>query len=142
MAAAIAGDEAVTTPQGWTPYQDGTSGHQGDASFDSEPHRKAKIGIALAYVLRAGEEGITWRELSAITGWHHGQASGALSNLHRTGYITRLADRRDRCGIYVVLDKVGDRETRPYHRNPRRPPEGMEAILEELAQLMHQINNR
>lgn len=42
-------------------------------------------------------------------GWHHGQASGALSVLHKTGYVARLTEVRERCKVYVHPDFVGGR---------------------------------
>jgi DNA-binding transcriptional regulator YhcF (GntR family) len=59
---------------------------------------------------RAGERGLTWRDLAALTGWHHGTTSGVLSNLHRAGRIARLAERRQRSKVYVLPDQVGDRD--------------------------------
>lgn len=105
----------------WEPYADGTSGHSGDASLDAEPQRRRNIDRAMRLVRRAGRQGITWRELAERTGWHHGQASGALSNLHRSGLAVRLAERRHRCGVYVAPEHVQGREQRPYGRK-RRPP--------------------
>jgi predicted transcriptional regulator len=45
--------------------------------------------------------GITWKELSEITGLHHGTASGVLSVLHKAGRIARLKESRDGCKVYV-----------------------------------------
>lgn len=75
--------------------------------------RQAVIVTMLGNV---GPSGMTWLEVAARTGWHHGQASGALSTLHKIGRIARLQDRRDRCHIYVLPEHVGDRETRPAGR--------------------------
>jgi DNA-binding MarR family transcriptional regulator len=62
-------------------------------------------------------EGLTWRELSDRTGWHHGTASGALSVLHKEGLIARLEERRDRCQIYVLPEFVLGREVTNYQPN-------------------------
>jgi hypothetical protein len=60
---------------------------------------------------QAGPMGLTWQELARIQGWHHGQASGALSGLHKTGRIVRLTLRRKRCAIYVASRHVNGRAT-------------------------------
>lgn len=54
--------------------------------------------------------GLTWKELSEITNWHHGQASGALSVLHKAGLIARLVERRNKCAIYVAPEFVNGRK--------------------------------
>jgi hypothetical protein len=88
-------------------------------SEKAEPGRRAVIEIVREELVEAGRRGLTWRELSAILGMHHGQASGALSNLHRTGGAVRLAEARERCGVYVSPENVGDRPWRA-HRSNRR----------------------
>lgn len=37
---------------------------------------------------------------------HHGQVSGALSNLHRKGHVFMLRQKRDRCHPYVHWSHV------------------------------------
>lgn len=111
----------------WEPYGDGTSGHQGDSSQAAEPVRRAFIDTAFIEVSRAGIAGITWRELSQKCKVHHGQASSALSNLHRSGSIMRLQEKRDGCGIYVVPRCTMDRPTVPYRR--RSPATREQAVL-------------
>lgn len=68
-------------------------------------------------VHRAGIDGLTWKDLSERTGWHHGTASGALSVLHKAGKIARLSERRDKCQIYVTPENVLGRETADYQPN-------------------------
>ena len=68
-------------------------------------------------VHRAGIDGLTWRDLSEETGWHHGTASGALSVLHKAGKISRLSERRDKCQIYVTPENVLGRPTSDYTPN-------------------------
>jgi hypothetical protein len=55
--------------------------------------------------------------LADICGWHHGQASGALSDLHKAGLIARLVERRNRCSVYVLPEHVGGRATAAHGRN-------------------------
>lgn len=65
--------------------------------------------------------GATYAEVGRTFGWHHGQASGVLSVLHKTGHVARLADvRRDRCAVYVLPEHVQDRATAPYRPNRAR----------------------
>lgn len=67
----------------------------------------------LTLLSEAGGRGATVaevREALADEG-HHGTISGALSNLHRDGVIARLADKRDRCKIYVAPPFVYNRRT-------------------------------
>jgi predicted transcriptional regulator len=66
--------------------------------------------------------GLTWKELSQITGLHHGTASGVLSVLHKTGRIARLKESRDGCKVYVdvsfiegrVVEKQGRKKCCPH----------------------------
>lgn len=61
----------------------------------------------------SGSFGMTWKDLSDFTGWHHGTASGALSVLHKVEKICRLTDKRDKCKIYVMPEYVNDRPIEP-----------------------------
>lgn len=59
---------------------------------------------ALSLLKYANVNGLTWKELAAETGWHHGTASGVLSVLHQSGAVVRLYKARNRCKIYVHQD--------------------------------------
>lgn len=115
------------------PYADGTFGQQGEASTDAEPDRSRRIVAAVRAVSQAGYRGLIWRELAADWNVHHGVASSALSNAHRNGHIVRLRNRRDKCGIYVTPENVGERDVVP-HRTNRRPgpPKPDRAILTKV----------
>lgn len=76
----------------------------------------ARLSFALDLVSRAGPFGLTWNELGALADWHHGKASGVLSNLHKMGSIARLHDRRGRCKIYVTPENVLGRLTERHGR--------------------------
>jgi hypothetical protein len=65
------------------------------------------------------EAGLTVADIREWTGWHHGQASSALSVLHKEGKIARLTERRDRCAVYVLPEYVDGRETAPHGRQKR-----------------------
>ena len=117
------------------PYA-GTSGWQGsEASHDRAIHDDAsgatgnRQEIALWFVATSIERGITWRELGDIKGWHAGQSSGALSNLHKVGLIVRLKERRNRCSVYVLPSFVGDRELSPFKNEGKTKDELCKLIL-------------
>jgi hypothetical protein len=75
-------------------------------------------------VWTGGIGGLTWKELGVLAGMHHGQASGALSVLHKEGRIARLTERRNRCAVYVLPEYVQGRETSPHGgKGPRLTPE-------------------
>lgn len=93
-----------------------TAGHAGSDTSRERAEREARDGTVgarqrktLDLLSQARVRGLTWKDLSDATGWHHGQSSGVLSVLHKTGAIERLAARRDRCLIYVSPEYVGDR---------------------------------
>lgn len=106
-----------------TPYG-GTSGWSGSETSreraekaDADGTTSQRQSQTLDIVSSCGSRGITWRELSARQGWHHGTASGVLSVLHKTGHLARLTQRRDRCQIYVLPVHVDGRETAPFRPN-------------------------
>ena len=104
-----------------TPYA-GTSGWSGSESSRERAIQQDKDGTTAnrqTLTLRiiweeAKYEGITWKELSDRTGWHHGSASGVLSVLHKEGLIVRLKDRRGKCAIYISPAHVNGRERSAY----------------------------
>lgn len=71
-----------------------------------------KLALTMLAILR--HEGITWAELANLANVHHGTASSALTNLHKAGRITRLAERRGRSQIYVLPEHVAGRDQKPY----------------------------
>ena len=100
-----------------TPYA-GTSGWSGSETSKERAGKADKDGttflrqkVTLDYIKYYESYGVTWKELSDLTGWHHGSASGVLSVLHKEGYIVRLKDRRNRCAIYVHPVYLQGRET-------------------------------
>ena len=99
------------------PYA-GTSGWRGsEASHDravtddADGTTSKRQKETLVFLGAAGIRGLTWKDLSEITGWHHGQSSGCLSVLHLEGLVARLKERRNRCSIYVLPAFVNGRET-------------------------------
>lgn len=114
------------------PYA-GTSGWSGsDGSReraereDGDGTTKDRQDAVLAALHAEGRYGVTWRDMAAREGWHHGQASAALSVLHKDGVIARLAERRDRCHIYVLPKHVDGRDVEDHggRRKPDYQPHG------------------
>jgi hypothetical protein len=70
----------------------------------------------LNFIARRKWSGATWKEVSSVLGIHHGQSSGALSNLHKAGRVARLDLKRGKCAVYVHPDFVEGRTVKPYGR--------------------------
>lgn len=105
------------------PYA-GTSGWSGSdtselraRSEDANGTTAKRQRIVLDYARQQQSLGITWKDLADLFGWHHGQASGALSVLHKAGELDRLAETRSRCKVYVLPRYVNDRPTEPHKSN-------------------------
>jgi hypothetical protein len=87
-------------------------------------------------IARQTGHGMTWKELADATGWHHGQASGVLSNLHQEGIIDRLTVRRHNCLVYVNPRYVEGRPMSPFRHRARLTAEqkdGLEATEARIA---------
>lgn len=109
------------------PYA-GTSGWSGSRTSESRAIAADDSGLTsirqqavLDLLDDAEADGLTWRELGALTGWHHGTASGVLSVLHKGGIIARLSQQRDGCKVYVLPQRVGGRQAEPQGRNRKCP---------------------
>jgi hypothetical protein len=86
--------------------------YAGTAGFVSQPasaqraQSEARSGEATARAravlahLEAHPTGLTWKELATLMNLHHGQISGALSNLHKSGHVFMLHAQRNRCHPY------------------------------------------
>ena len=99
-----------------TPYA-GTSGWSGSETSKERAIREDKDGTTsqrqedtLCDLFDAGYDGLTWHELAELHGWHHGQASGVLSVLHKADLVVRLKERRGKSAVYVVPAYVKGRE--------------------------------
>jgi hypothetical protein len=68
---------------------------------------------ALRLLKSKGITGLTWKELSTETGWHHGTTSGILSVLHMSGAIVRTYTVRNRCKVYVHQNFKDDVKIEP-----------------------------
>lgn len=120
-------DMQAMDPPLMVPYGNTGSGHAGNASSRERQVREDASGMtqsrqkaALAAVEMAMSHGITSAELEDYLKIGHGQASSALSHLHRAGRIKRIKDRRKTQEIYVLADYVGDRKESPYNPRPEQ----------------------
>ena len=90
------------------PYN-GTGGFaKGSPTSQERAMREASSGAlsrrqqaVLAYLEGCGQIGATWQEAGEQLGLHHGQISGALSNLHRAGLVFQVLTKRNKCLPYV-----------------------------------------
>jgi hypothetical protein len=78
----------------------------------------ARQQATLAWLERQERDGSTIAELSLAKNWHHGQASGALSVLNKTGDIVRLKHRRKGQSIYVLPQHIDGRDVAAQRQNP------------------------
>jgi len=115
----------------------GTSGWSGSETSrdraitaDTSGQTTERQQRVLSLLRRAGQYGMTWKELGEETGWHHGTASGALSVLHKAGKIERLSQTRLRSQIYVMPENVQGRQTQDY-----RPNVGARLLVEILEEI-------
>jgi hypothetical protein len=106
------------------PYPNAGSGHASNDTSRERQEREDASGMtatrqakALAWVEAAGANGLIVAEVERMLGVGHGQASSALSHLHRAGKVVRLRDRRHKQELYVHPDFVNGRRESPY--NPR-----------------------
>lgn len=106
----------------------GTSGWSGSETSFQRAIREDNNGVTasrqtqvLQYLDYVQYQGATWRELATEFNWHHGQASGVLSVLHKEGAIFRLAkERRNRCSVYVRTEYLNDREFEMHNSAKRK----------------------
>lgn len=89
-------------------YPDGSGGYVDRPASRARAMREIHNGkfsarqkMILSLVERAGGDGMTWQEVGKELGFHHGQVSGCLSNLHRHGYVFMVAEQRNKCHPYV-----------------------------------------
>lgn len=126
-----------------TPYADSegyTTGHAGEGASRDRAQGEVKSGVAslrqrttVMELSAFGQHGLTWKELAERNGWHHGQASGVLSVLHKEGRIACLAERRGGCSIYVMPQYVDERKT-VEHRGTRASED--RAAVERIRELL------
>jgi len=102
----VAGNQ-MSDMQLFTPYN-GTGGYVERPASMERAMREVMQGVLSARqqalldaLFDAGPTGATWRTLGQLLNLHHGQVSGALSNLHKEGMVFMLRKQQDRCHPYV-----------------------------------------
>lgn len=113
-------DEDGTMTGGWSGSETSHERAKTEARNGTLQQRQQEV---LNMVARKRFAGATWREVSSTLGLHHGQASGALSNLHKGGRVVRLTQKRGKCAIYVYPEYVEGRSVAPYGRRTPASPE-------------------
>lgn len=109
-----------------------TAGHSGSETSQERAvsetqdgtKRKREMEVLRILSYRRGM-GVTVAELRGLAEMHHGQASSALSTMHKAGVLERLTERRSRCQVYVLPEYVGGRETAPHGRTRMVPVEDL-----------------
>lgn len=87
-------------------YADQTTGSVDRPASRDRAQREANDGTAadralqILNILTHEPRGLTWGEVADRLGLHHGQASGALSNLHKTGRVFMLRTKRGKAHPY------------------------------------------
>ena len=89
----------------------------------------------------AGAKGLTWRACGSALGLHHGQVSGALSNLHGCGMVFALKETRDKSHPYVHIKyrdewEAGERYDEPVRTRNSRDRELQAQLLDEVREAM------
>ena len=101
--------------------------------------------------LSAGTVGITFKDVDAELGTHHGKSSGALSNLHKQQKLFRLTEyRRDGCSVYIHPDYAQRFKSREYSRLPaetamellKRQAKEQETTIDELMDEIAHLKRR
>lgn len=92
---------------------------------------------------QAGPWGLTWPEIAAKTGLHHGQVSGVLSSLHKAGRIAALKTgkqfpdhERNGCGVYLALEHAQGRLVRPFGGKKEAPAPARPRLTEQELELL------
>ena len=114
-----------------TPYN-GTGGWSGTQTSKDRAERMVSTGdlsrtqaCVIQQLSAQKYDGCTVHEIAILRqdgeGYmHHGSVSGALSNLHQHGKISRLESKRNNCHIYVLNAFVGDRQLSPFSPHKRK----------------------
>lgn len=123
-------DNMTTTTVQQTPalsYGGPNSGYSGTATSRERALRDDRSGATgqrqraiLDTLAMEGYRGITVKEMRQRPQFHHGNASGALSNLHRKGLIVRLTETRGGCVVYCLPEFAGQRSVESYVGNSEK----------------------
>lgn len=122
-----------------TPY-DGTGGHAGSEASRLRAETEADDGtladrqaLILDYLDKTGAGGATWATTGQALSLHHGQVSGALSNLHQAGAVFMLRKRSNRSHPYIHTKYRAFYTDAEVHDSPKTTKAGQRRVrLEEL----------
>ena len=123
----------------FTPYT-GTGGHAGSEASRERAETEASDGTLadrqqriLDYLDGVGAGGATWVTVGQALALHHGQVSGALSNLHAGGAVFMLRKRNNRSHPYIHTKYRGFYQDSEVHDSPKTTKAGQRRDrLEEL----------
>jgi hypothetical protein len=123
----------------FTPYT-GTGGHSGSEASRERAETEASDGtladrqrLILDYLDKAGASGATWVTVGQALALHHGQVSGALSNLHAGGALFMLRKRHNRSHPYIHAKYRGFYQDSEVHDSPKTTKAGRRRdLLEDL----------
>lgn len=93
--------ELPVTPYAGTGGWSGTDTSRARAEDDKTSGRLSQRQQDVLRALYDQPEGLIWSEIADALRLHHGQASGALSNLHKAGLVFQLTAPRNKCLPYV-----------------------------------------
>lgn len=129
-------------------YYWGTAGWQDTARQSASRERaireagdgtlSKRLQDVMDFAYRAGTIGITFKDVDEHIGTHHGQSSGALSNLHKQCKLFRLTEyRRDKCSVYIHPHHASRFTEAEYDRLPSETK--TEKRLRQMAEMTLQI---
>jgi hypothetical protein len=83
------------------------------------------------------DEGLTYQQVCELMNLHHGQASGALSILHKSGLVFMLKEKRNKCHPYVHIKhqwifNADERIDEPAQTSAGARREQLEQLLEAV----------
>lgn len=117
------------------PY-DGTGGHAGTDTSRERAEDEASDGTLAVRQQRVldsladmGAAGATWVTVGQALSLHHGQVSGALSNLHQAGLVFMLKKRHNRSHPYVHSKYRDFYQDDEVHDSPKTTKAGRRRVL-------------
>lgn len=106
----------ITNDEGGYPNGIGHSGSETSEEASKRVTGKRSQQV-FDQVAQMQHRGVTVREIEWMLKIGHGSASGALTRLHRAGYIARLQRKRDKQQIYMAIAFTAGQALSPYKPN-------------------------
>ena len=129
-------------------YPDETTGHVPRPASIERAEREASDGTAadraldILAILADEPFGLTWAELADRLSLHHGQVSGALSNLHKTRRVFMLREKVGRSHPYLHEKFRTDYDTDERYDDPAQTRSGRTRELERQIITALEANHR